>query len=70
MQAVYPDGRPLPVEARADPRPRLADWFTSSDEFLFEEAIVNRFWSYFFGRGIVDPVDDFRLTNPPAILIC
>ena len=66
VQAVYPDGRPLPVEARADPRPRLADWFTSSDEFLFEEAIVNRFWSYFFGRGIVDPVDDFRLTNPPS----
>ena len=66
VEAVYPDGRPLPVEARADPRPRLADWFTSSDEFLFEEAIVNRFWSYFFGRGIVDPVDDFRLTNPPS----
>ena len=66
VQAVYPDGRPLPVEARADPRPRLADWFTSSEEFLFEEAIVNRFWSYFFGRGIVDPVDDFRLTNPPS----
>ena len=66
VEAVYPDGRPLPVEARADPRTRLADWFTSSDEFLFEEAIVNRFWSYFFGRGIVDPVDDFRLTNPPS----
>ena len=66
VEAVYPDGRPLPVEDGADPRPRLADWFTSSDEFLFEEAIVNRFWSYFFGRGIVDPVDDFRLTNPPS----
>ena len=66
VQAVYPDGRPLPAEERADPRPRLADWFTTSDEFFFEEAIVNRFWSYFFGRGIVEPVDDFRLTNPPS----
>ncbi|MCY3757997.1 MAG: DUF1549 domain-containing protein, partial [Acidobacteria bacterium] len=60
VEAVYPDGRPLPVEERKDPRPRLADWFTSSEEFLFEEAVANRFWSYFFGRGIVDPVDDFR----------
>ena len=66
VEAVYPDGRALPVEERRDPRPRLADWFTSSEEFLFEEAIANRFWSYFFGRGIVDPVDDFRLTNPPS----
>lgn len=66
VEAVYPDGRALPVEERKDPRPRLADWFTSSEEFLFEEAIANRFWSYFFGRGIVDPVDDFRLTNPPS----
>jgi hypothetical protein len=66
VEAVYPDGRPLPNEERKDPRPRLADWFTSSEERLFEEAVVNRFWSYFFGRGIVDPVDDFRLTNPPS----
>ena len=66
IEAVYPDGRPLPVEARMDPRARLADWFTSTEEHLFEEAIVNRAWSYFFGRGIVDPVDDFRLTNPPS----
>ncbi len=66
VEAIYPDGSPLSAKERADPRPRLADWFTSSDEFFFEEAIVNRFWSYFFGRGIVDPVDDFRLTNPPS----
>ena len=66
VEAIYPDGKPLPAEQRADPRPRLADWFTSSEEFFFEEAMVNRFWSYFFGRGIVEPVDDFRLTNPPS----
>ena len=55
VEAIYPDGRALPVEERTDPRPRLADWFTSSEDYLFEEAMVNRFWSYFFGRGIVDP---------------
>ena len=32
----------------------------------FAEAAVNRMWSYFFGRGIVDPVDDFRVTSPPS----
>jgi len=32
----------------------------------FAEATVNRMWSYFYGRGIVDPVDDFRSTNPPT----
>jgi hypothetical protein len=32
----------------------------------FAKAIVNRVWSHFFGRGIVDPVDDFRASNPPS----
>ena len=32
----------------------------------FAEAAVNRIWGYFFARGIVDPVDDFRSTNPPT----
>ena len=32
----------------------------------FAEAAVNRIWGQFFGRGIVDPVDDFRSTNPPT----
>jgi hypothetical protein len=40
----------------------LAKWITSHQ--YFAEATVNRMWSYFYGRGIVDPVDDFRSTNP------
>jgi hypothetical protein len=40
----------------------LADWMVRHP--YFAEATVNRMWSYFFGRGIVDPVDDFRSTNP------
>ncbi len=66
-KAVTPaflDGTPLPVQRRADPRAELAAWITSHP--YFTEAIVNRMWSYFFGRGIVDPVDDFRSTNPPS----
>ena len=46
------------------PRGELAKWITSHP--YFAEASVNRFWSYFFGRGIVDPVDDFRSNNPPT----
>ena len=43
------------------PRGELAKWMTSHP--YFAEAAVNRFWSYFFGRGIVHPVDDFHSTN-------
>ena len=46
------------------PRGELAKWITS--HAYFAEASVNRFWSYFFGRGIVDPVDDFRSNNAPT----
>jgi hypothetical protein len=42
----------------------LAKWMTSHP--YFAEATVNRIWGYFFGRGIVDPVDDYRSTNPPT----
>jgi hypothetical protein len=44
------------------PRKELARWMTSHP--YFAEAAVNRIWGYFFARGIVDPVDDFRSTNP------
>ena len=54
----------LPEEQRADLRVHLADWVVSHP--YFAEAAVNRFWSYFFGRGFVNPVDDFRSTNPPT----
>lgn len=52
-----------PVDDK-NPRIELADWMVKNP--YFAEAIVNRMWSYFFGRGIVDPVDDFRSTNPPT----
>ena len=49
-----------------DPRGKLANWMTSSNNPYFSRAIVNRIWSYFFQRGIVEPVDDFRPSNPPT----
>jgi hypothetical protein len=43
-----------------------ADWLTSKDNPFFAKSTVNRVWSYFFGKGIIDPVDDIRASNPPT----
>ncbi len=57
-----------PVKIPSDQRRRdaLADWLISKDNPFFAKAIANRVWSYFFGRGIIDPVDDIRASNPPV----
>jgi hypothetical protein len=47
-------------------RDALAQWITSRDNPFFAKAIANRIWSYFFGKGIIDPVDDIRASNPPS----
>jgi hypothetical protein len=60
------DGKGLTEEERVDLRMRLAEWMTAKSNPYFAQAIVNHMWSYFFGRGIVHPVDDFRVTNPPT----
>jgi hypothetical protein len=44
----------------------LAEWIVSKDNPFFAKAIANRIWSYFFGKGIIDPVDDIRASNPPS----
>ncbi len=49
-----------------DPRLALVNWMTTPENPFFAKAIVNRVWSHFFGKGIVDPVDDFRASNPPS----
>jgi hypothetical protein len=56
------DGTVVPPEDHVNPRRALAKWMTSHP--FFAEAAVNRMWSWFFGRGLVEPVDDFRSTNP------
>jgi hypothetical protein len=64
VQPAFLDGRGLTEEERQDPRMTLAKWMTSHP--YFAEAAVNRIWSFFFGKGLVEPVDDFRSTNPPT----
>jgi hypothetical protein len=49
----------------ADRREAYAAWLTSPENPFFARGLVNRYWSYFFHRGIIDPVDDIRSTNPP-----
>ena len=54
------------IRAGDDPRLALADWLSRPDNPYFARAVVNRYWAHFFGRGIVEPLDDLRATNPPS----
>ena len=51
---------------QGDRREVLADWMTDAKNPLFAQNLVNRLWAHFLGRGIIEPVDDVRLTNPPT----
>jgi hypothetical protein len=59
-------GAPMKVEADDDPRQKLVDWMVDAKNPFFARAVANRYWAHFFGRGIVDPLDDMRITNPPS----
>ncbi|MCE9527679.1 MAG: DUF1549 and DUF1553 domain-containing protein [Planctomycetales bacterium] len=59
-------GEPLKIDPEADPREALADWITSPSNDYFPQVMVNRVWADLMGRGIVEPVDDLRATNPPS----
>ena len=59
------------ANATDNSRKQLADWLTEASNPYFAKAIVNRLWKRMMGRGLVEPVDDFRDTNPathPALL--
>jgi len=60
------DGDPVAFDATADRRLAVANWLTSPDNPYFTRAIVNRVWANFFGVGLVEAVDDLRLTNPAS----
>jgi hypothetical protein len=64
MSPRPPDGPLAPGAEGADPRRALADWLTTPDNPFFARAVANRVWAVFFGRGLVEPVDDFRISNP------
>jgi len=57
MPAIAPD---------EDPRLKLTDWMSSPSNPYFAKAVVNRYWKHFFRRGLVEPEDDMRETNPPS----
>lgn len=59
-------GGESPIEAGLDSRIALAEWLTSPDNTLFSRNFTNRVWAHFFHRGLVEPVDDMRVSNPPT----
>ena len=68
-QEVYAHAlmQPLPdVAPEGDRRKLLAEWTTSRDNAWFARNLANRYWAHFMGRGLVEPVDDFRVANPPS----
>ena len=68
-QAVTPtalDATPLPATFDGDRRRALADWLTEPKNPFFARILVNRVWKHFMGQGLVEPVDDMRVTNPPT----
>lgn len=60
------DGPELKIPPDEDPRHKLVDWMAEPNNPFFAKALVNRLWGHFLGRGLVDPVDDMRETNPPS----
>ncbi len=54
------------LSADDDPRQKLVDWMVDPKNPFFARTVANRYWAHFFGRGIVDPLDDMRITNPPS----
>jgi hypothetical protein len=64
MTAGYPYGFAGEHKETGTRREALAQWLTSASNPLFAKSFANRLWSYFLGKGIIDPVDDIRSSNP------
>jgi hypothetical protein len=65
MAPKYLGGDMADVKGR-DRRAALAEWLTAADNPYFAPSVANRVWAHFFGIGIVDPVDDIRVSNPAS----
>src|SRR4029077_11271138 len=66
MPPKFMGGAVPTIPANVDRRQGLANWLTAGDNPFFAKSIVNRIWFHLMGKGIVDPVDDFRDSNPSA----
>jgi hypothetical protein len=63
----HPLGTTMPETApEGDRRVELAEWLTAAGNPWFSRNLANRYWAHFLGRGLVEPVDDLRATNPPS----
>jgi hypothetical protein len=60
------DATALSPEPTKDPRIALANWMTDPANPFFAKSLANRYWKHFMGRGLVEPEDDMRITNPPS----
>ena len=58
--------KPRDLAAESDAREALVDWMVNPRNPFFAPALVNRYWKHFLNRGLVDPDDDMRATNPPT----
>ncbi|WP_395743907.1 DUF1549 domain-containing protein [Prosthecobacter sp.] len=68
-EAVMPTslgGQALKLKPEQDPRLALAEWMSQKENPFFAHTLVNRYWKHFFNRGLVEPEDDMRETNPPV----
>ncbi len=54
------------IAADEDPRLKLADWMSTKNNPFFAKSLVNRYWKHFYVRGLIEPEDDIRDTNPPT----
>ncbi len=60
------DGEAIGIDDPSDRRVHMAKWLTSAENPYFTRSIVNRIWANFFGVGLVESVDDLRVTNPAS----
>jgi len=66
MKPWLPLSGDVDLPGDADRRDAFVEWVSRRDNPLIPQAAVNRIWGHLFGRGIVEPVDDFRASNPPS----
>src|SRR5206468_7821654 len=59
-------GPDIPVVRGEDAREKLWEWLRSPENPYFARSFVNRVWAHYFGVGLVDPVDNFSVANPPT----
>lgn len=59
-------GTAFAIQPGSDIRRQLADWATAPENPWFARTLANRLWAHYFGRGLVEPIDDLRATNPAS----